>query len=254
MGRALRHYLAQAWATDPHHLRPPAQTRKKGTPTMNHIRRAFPLTAAAALAAIVTVTASACSGPTTATGPPANGTTATTNGLENKSPAEVQRAAAAALGAVKSVHIVGADLDGHFDVRMQRGSAIVTITYPRTGGHARFRVIGRYGYAMTDFGHNAGRWLRYPAQAFKEFTLGEYAPFGYRPHGAKVQQATVNGKKVVVLSWPDGSWFQVANTGPAYPLRAKFKGGYPAWVVFSEYNVPFDVTAPSNAIDYRQAG
>jgi hypothetical protein len=79
-------------------------------------------------------------------------------------------------------------------------------------------------------------------------------PSATGPHGAKVQQATVNGKKVVVLSWPDGSWFQIANTGPAYPLRAKFKGGYPAWVVFSEYNVPFDVTAPSNAIDYRQAG
>jgi WD40 repeat protein len=51
---------------------------------------------------------------TTATGPPANGTTATTNGLENKSPAEVLRTAAAALRAAKSVHIVGSDLDGHF--------------------------------------------------------------------------------------------------------------------------------------------
>jgi hypothetical protein len=39
-----------------------------------------------------------------ATGPPANG-------LENKSPAEVLRAAAAALRAAKSVHIVGSGLD-----------------------------------------------------------------------------------------------------------------------------------------------
>jgi len=38
----------------------------------------------------------------TPTGPPANGTTATTNGLENKSPADVLHAAAAALRAAKA--------------------------------------------------------------------------------------------------------------------------------------------------------
>jgi hypothetical protein len=216
---------------------------------MNHIRRAFALTAAA----MVTVAASACGGAPTATGPPTNGTTATgppDTGLEKKSPADVLRAAGAALRAVKSVHIVGADLDGHFDDRLQGSSAIVTITYPRTGGYARVRVIGRDAYVKTDRGHDAGRWLKYPAQTYKEFTIAQWASgFGYGPHGAKVQQATVNGRKVVVVSWPDGSKLYVANTGPAYPLRAKFKGGYPAWVVFSEYNVPFDVTAPSNAID-----
>jgi hypothetical protein len=46
------------------------------------------------MAAMVTVAASACGGATTATGPP-------TNGLEKKSPADVVRAAAAALRAVK---------------------------------------------------------------------------------------------------------------------------------------------------------
>ena len=230
---------------------------------MNYIRRAFALTAAATMAAMVTVAASACGGAPTATGPPTNGTTATgprTNGLEKKSPADVVRAAVAALRAVKSVHIVGADWDGQFDDRMQRSSAIVTITYPRTGGHARFRVIGRYGYVKTDFGHNAGRWLKYPAQAFKEFTIAQYAQSAplnddYGPREPKVQQATVNGRKVVVVSWRNGSKLYVANTGPAYPLRADFKGKhYPVRMVFSEYNVPFDVTAPSNAIDYRKAG
>jgi WD40 repeat protein len=193
----------------------------------------------------------ATGGGTTATGPPANG-------LENKSPAEVLQAAAAALRAAKSVHIVGSDLDGQFDKRMQESSAIVTITYPRTGGHARFRVIGRYGYVKTDFGHNAGRWLKYPAQAFKEFTIAETASnqfSGYGPLEPKVQQATVNDRKVVIVSWRNGSKLQVANTGPAYPLRAVLKG-YSDLVrmVFSEYNVPVDVAAPSNAIDGRTAG
>jgi hypothetical protein len=59
----------------------------------------------------------------------------------------------------------------------------------------------------------------------------------------------VNGKQVMVVSWPDGSKLQIANTGPAYPLRADFKGNLPRWEVYSEYNVPFNITAPPNAID-----
>jgi hypothetical protein len=83
------------------------------------------------------------SGATTATGPPANGTTATTNGLENKSPAEVLRAAVAALGAAKSVHIVGSDLDGPFDGRLQRSSAIATttLTHERTARRGSDQAI-----------------------------------------------------------------------------------------------------------------
>jgi WD40 repeat protein len=89
------------------------------------------------------------SGATTVTGPPANGTTATTNGMENKSPWEVLRAAAAAVGAAKSVRIVGSNLDGPFDYRLQRSSAIATITLTRTE-HVWIRAVGRYGYKKTD--------------------------------------------------------------------------------------------------------
>lgn len=227
---------------------------------MNHIRRAFALTAAAAMAAMVTVAASACGGATTATGPPTNGATGPpTNGLEKKSPADVVRAAAAALRAAKSVHVVGADWDAHFDNRMQGSSAIVTIAY-RVGGHVRITVIGRYGYEKIDRGHNAGRWLKYPLQQFKQFTIAQYAqdaPLNddYGPLEPKVQQATVYGRKVVVVSWRNGSKLYVANTGPAYPLRAEFKGQhYPVRMVFREYNVLFDVAAPSNAIDASKAG
>ena len=192
------------------------------------------------------------SGATTATGPPANG-------LDKKSPADVVRAAAAALRAAKSVHIVGSDWDAHFDYRMQGTSAIGTIT-ERAGGHVRDRVIGRYGYEKTDFGNDAGQWLKFPAQAFKELTIAQWAQSAplnddYGPLEPRVQQATVNGRKVVVVSWRDGSKLQVANTGPAYPLRADFKGHSDlVRVVFSEYNVPFDVAAPSSAIDASKAG
>jgi hypothetical protein len=48
------------------------------------------------------------------------------------------------LRAAKSVHIVGADLDGHFDFRTQGSSAIGTITLP--GMQVRITVIGGDGY------------------------------------------------------------------------------------------------------------
>jgi hypothetical protein len=234
---------------------------------MNHIRRAFALTAAGA---IVTVAASACGGPATATGPPANGTTsacpgaatpagppangttAATNGLESKSVVQVLQAADAAFWAAQSVHIVGSNSDGPSDYRMDRSSAIAAITLTPTE-HAWIRVVGRYGYKKTDYGPYAGRWLRSPAGAFPGFTLADHRYDGltedHRYCDAKAQQATVNGKKVIVVSWPDGSTLQIANTGSAYPLRADFKGDLPGREVYSEYNVPFNVTAPRDAID-----
>jgi len=63
---------------------------------------------------------------------------------------------------------MGADLDGHFDYRMQASSTIGTITRPDL--QIRITVIGRDAYERIDRGHIAGRWLRYPAQPFKQFT------------------------------------------------------------------------------------
>ena len=46
----------------------------------------------------------------------------------------------------------------------------------------------------------------------------------------------------------------VANTGPAYPLRAEFKKGpYAGLFEFSEYGAPLHITAPSNAINFSNA-
>jgi hypothetical protein len=249
---------------------------------MNHIRRAFTLAAAAAVAAIVTVAASACGGPATATGPPvsatatgppasgttsacpgaatpagppANGTTAATNGLENKSAVQVLRAADAAYWAAQSVRVVGSRPDGPFDYRMTHNSAIASYALTPTE-HVWIRVVGRYGYQKTDYGPHAGQWLRSPAGAFPGFTLADHRYDGltddHRYCDAKAQQATVNGKKVMVVSWPDGSKLQIANTGPAYPLRADFKRHRQEVYrqeVYSQYNVPFNVTAPGDAID-----
>jgi hypothetical protein len=229
---------------------------------MIFIRRAIALTAATAMAALVTVAASACGGATTATG-------ATTNGLEKKSAADVLQEAAAALKAAKSVHIVVTQVGGDLDLRMQDGST--TGTFAKAGAQVRVTIIGRDGYAKADdqaglkmIGvpkpvrrHAAGRWLKVPAQGFTGLTIAEFASAltaYYGPLEPKVRQATLNGRKVVVVSWRNGSKLHVANTGPAYPLRAEFKGQHSGLIEFSEYGVPLHITAPSNAIDVSNAG
>jgi hypothetical protein len=229
--------------------------------SMNLIRRASAVTAATAMAALITVAASACGGATTATG-------ATTNGLEKKPAAEVLQEAAAALKAAKSVHLVATSADGHFDFRMQDGSTTGTLT--RAGAEIRITIIGRDGYAKTDRAglkmigvprrvqrHDAGRWLKIPARGFTGLTIADFASGLTTYYGAlvpKVRQATLNGRKVVVVSWRNGSQLHVANTGPAYPLRAEFKAQHPALIEFSEYGAPLHITAPRNAIDLSNAG
>jgi len=230
--------------------------------SMNLIRRAFALPAATAMAALVTVAASACGGATTATGPP-------TNGLEKKSPADVLQAAAAALQAAKSVHVVGEGPGGHIDARMQHGSSTGTLMIH--GHQIRVTIVGGAGYLSTDraglemFGapllvqrHDAGRWLKVQASDFTGFTLAEIASQLTRYYGPlepKVRQATLNDSKVVVVSWRDGSKLHVASTGPAYPLRAEFKKGPNVGLIeFGEYGAPLHITAPSDVIDLSKAG
>jgi hypothetical protein len=231
--------------------------------SMNLIRRAFALTVAAAMAALVTPAASACGGATTATGTP-------TNGLEKKSSADVLQAAAAALAAAKSVHVVGRGLIlQHTDVRIQHGSATGTLT--KAGHQVRVTIIGSAAYIKSNraglemFGtpqpvrrHDAGRWLKVRAQDFTGFTIASLVSQLTAAHGPlepTVRQATLFGKKVVVISWRDGTKLYVANTGPAYPLLAEFpKGPSPGLIVFTEYGARFHITAPSNAINLSRAG
>jgi hypothetical protein len=218
----------------------------------------------AAMAAVVTVAASACGGAATSTG--ATSTGATTNGLETKSPADVLQEAAAALEAAKSVHVVGTGSSSdHLDVRLQGGSSTGMFTH--SGVQVKFTIIGNVGYVKTDQAglnqlglpqqlqrHDAGRWLEVRAQDFTGLTLAALAPqlTTYRgPLVPKVRQATLNGRKVVVVSWRNGGKLYVANTGPAYPLRGELTGQNAGQLEFTEYGAPLHITAPSNAIDVR---
>jgi hypothetical protein len=227
---------------------------------MNLIRRVVGLTAVTAMAALVTVAASACGGAATSAG-------ATTNGLEKKPGAEVLQQAAAALKAAKSVHVVATSPgSGHVevDVRMQPGSSAGTLT--ESGLHAEFTIIGSADYIKTDevglklIGapqqvqrDDAGRWLKVPGHVFSGLTLASFASqlstVKNGPIEPKVRQATLNGRKVVVVSWRNGSKLYVANADPAYPLRVDYTGQNAARIEFTEYGAPLNITAPSNAIN-----
>jgi hypothetical protein len=224
--------------------------------SMNIIRRAGVFIAAAVVVSLPAVAVSGCGRATTATG-------TTTNGLEKKSAADVLQAAAAALSAARSVHVVLTGPSGHVDVRMQGGSSTGTVT--QADVRVRITIVGGAGYVKTDRAglkmigapqpvqrHDAGRWVKDPAPAhdFTGLTLAslpaELTAY-YGPLEPDVRQATLDGRKVVIVSWRNGSQMYVANTGPAYPLRAEFNGQHPGSFDFTEYGARFHITAPRSA-------
>jgi hypothetical protein len=129
------------------------------TSSMNLIRRAGVRIAAAVVVPFVALAASGCGGAATTTG-------GTTSGLENKSPAEVLQAAAAALRAAKSVYITGSAGRGLLgaDLRINGASLRIkdetlriqgdsqTITLTLTGGSAQITKIGSDTYLKANQG------------------------------------------------------------------------------------------------------
>jgi hypothetical protein len=225
--------------------------------SMNIIRRAGVFIAVAVMVSLAALAASGCGRATTATG-------TTTNGLEKKSAADVLQEAAAALNAAKSVHVVlTTPSSAHVDVRMQGDSSTGTVT--QAGVRVKITITGGAGYVKTGRAglkmigapqpvqrHDAGRWVKVPTSGhdFTGLTLASFAAqlTAYNgPLEPVVRQAALYGRKVVIVSWRDGSQMYVANTGPAYPLRAEFKGQHPASLDFTEYGARFHITAPHNA-------
>jgi hypothetical protein len=74
------------------------------------------------------------------------------------------------------------------------------------------------------------------------------------PLEPKVEQTTLDGSKVVVVSQKDGSKLYVANTGPPYPLRGENQGASAGRIDLTEYGADFHISAPSDAIDMGELG
>jgi hypothetical protein len=194
---------------------------------------------------------------------------AQTNGLERRSAAQVEQEAAAALRAANSVHVTARGrFEGkpaRLDLRIQGDSS--TGTLGLKGAQLKVTVIGDDAYLKADqrswktLGAPPAaqrrlhdRWVKVAAkqldlEGFAIDSLAASMTQHDSPLEPTVQQATLAGNKVVVLSLQDGSKLYVANTGPAYPLRADCKGADAARLDFTEYGADFHITAPSTFMD-----
>ncbi len=191
---------------------------------------------------------------------------------------------AAALEAAKSDHVKGLIISQRyrFDVRIQGANRAGTMTLP--GGQAQVIIIGTrtsHGYPDTGTYLKAGpdvlkknfvasapirfladRWLKVPpavgaslpGYGFSLQGFGTALVTFFSPPEPTVSQATLGGRKVVVVSYRDGSKLYVANTGPAYPLRWDYNGPGAGWTDFTEYGTNFRITAPGNAIHLTGQG
>jgi hypothetical protein len=203
-----------------------------------------------------------------------------TNGLEKKSATQVHQAAVAALKAAKSVHVTWTGRDerktGRLDMRTQGNASTGTMGLPGANiglpGVVELQIttIGRDLYVKTDrrgsqllgaigapaaMQNLAGRWVKFRKDQVNlegPFSLDELAAdlaTLKSPLEPKVEQTTVAGKKVVVLSAQDGSKLYVANIGPAYPLRVERGGTATGRFDYTEYGADFHITAPSDAVE-----
>jgi hypothetical protein len=107
-----------------------------------------------------------------------------------------------------------------------------------------------------------GKWLKIPSTTdFDAFTLDGFAGLlkggtGTSAVNSAVTQSTLDGQKIVVVSQKDGSTLDIANTGPAVPLKLDGKGKDGGTVTFADYGKSNPVTAPpaSDVFDASKAG
>jgi hypothetical protein len=233
----------------------------------------------AVMVALVALVASGCGGGTKTSDPQTNPTTQANptqaKGLEQQSPAQVQQAAAAALKAAKSVHVTGTAINNgkpvRVDLRIQGNASSGTMELQGvkleiiTIGNTTYLKANQQTWATLGVPAVAGqrladRWVKMgPRQAagltgFSLDNLAAQLMKGDSPWEPTVEQTTLDGTTVVVISQQDGSKLYVANTGPPYPLRGEKKGANAGRTDFTEYGADFHITAPANAMDTGQVG
>ncbi|MCL9795294.1 hypothetical protein [Frankia sp. AgKG'84/4] len=222
------------------------------------------------LGLLVTLAAAACDGGG------GGGGGGVTNGLERLPAGEVGTRTLTALRTAPGVHLVGAvsdprsDAPAQFDLVMSptttRGTVeeydqetqLVKIkgdTYVR-------RARGYYTATGDDAAASllADRWVRLAATdaaKYSYFTLERYSDSlrGYLAGLAGgVRQDTVDGARVVRATASDGTTFDVANTGPAYPVRITLAGASTTRLTFTEFRAPAAATPPSSPVDLSTIG
>jgi hypothetical protein len=183
----------------------------------------------AVLAALVALLLTGCAGGTSS------------NGLEDKSAAQIQQDAVAAIKAAKSVHVTGTGItDGtsaQIDLRIQDGSSSGTVTLE--DAHFEITGVGEDTYVKGDeealeslgippemYRLGANRWLKLSPQeapGLEVFSLDSFADqltTNESPLAAEVEQTELDGTRVVVISRQDGSKLYIANRVP----RTRYAG------------------------------
>jgi len=206
---------------------------------------------------------------------------ARTNGLEHKSAAEIQRAAAAAVKAAGSVHVTQVSgphnqpahmQPARVDLRVQGDSTTGTFDQQgRQGLRFQLTTIGQDTYlngdqqALESLGlrqvqHVGDRWVKVrpdQLESFPSFSLDRLVDLIATSDDVAptVGRAKLDDRAVVVLSvlsQADGDGYAkayIANTGPAYLLRIEGLLTGEDRMDFTEYGADFHITAPQDAVD-----
>jgi hypothetical protein len=197
----------------------------------------------------------------------ATATRPATNGLEKMTATAVSHAAIGMFSLARSVRVQGTMIGGipaeKFDLRYEGTS--ISGSYVEKASAYEYVAVGSRSYLKTSaagwkaMGNTpdvanmmAGQWQRtgsapsgeeWPSRAIfvSELGLRESA------QDATVAQGTLDGRRVVVVTYPDGSRLYIANTGPAYPVRLDATGNGGGRRDFSQYGTQFHITAPENA-------
>jgi hypothetical protein len=198
------------------------------------------------------------------------------NGVADKSPAEILAATKTAADAASSVHVSGSivssgspiTLDMHLRAgKGGRGSLSengLAFQLIQTGGTvyikgspAFYKRIGGTAAAQL----LQGKWLKAAASSSDFASLSQLTDLRQlvdqtlANHGSltKGQTTTVNGQKVVGLTdKTKGGTLYIAATGQPYPIEITKNGSGGGKIIFDSWNEPVTVAPPANAIDVAQ--
>jgi hypothetical protein len=196
------------------------------------------------------------------------GGSATLNGEQHKSAAEVIADAEQALAAAHSVHVVAESTSGgqqaHVDLHLTGSNAIGSIT---TGtANISLITVGSTAY-VKGYGSQlspalAARlrntWIKQSTAAGQgAFTIEAISTSltrAFTPSGS-VTRGQLHGRPVVIVHGTDqgqSAAIWIANTGPAYPLRLVGTATGTASLDLQDYDAPVRITAPTSALDATQ--
>lgn len=228
------------------------------------------------------LTAAGCGGDSTSAASTASSAATATaasadNGVASLSGPEILAKAQTAAKAATSVTVVGTVPQGSspisIDMAVGNGEADGTITVKNVT--VQIRVTGGKTYInapaalFEKMGGSAGKiagtvlggkWFEVPSTgavassfngidniANKDTLFASLLSAGKNPTVKGTD--TVSGQPAVILSGPNGGTLAVATTGEPYPLQVKAKSGSTGSVDFKDWNVPVNVTVPTDLVD-----